>query len=72
MGVSKMLQHLDFTQSLVSMFLIVVCNIVLMMWSVHEKKIMYGKGTDGGPKAVYRWNAKYLVGLTPAEPNKAS
>lgn len=40
MGVSKMLPHLGFTQSLVSMFLIVVCIIVLMMWSVHEKKCM--------------------------------
>lgn len=43
MGVSKMLQHLGFTQSLASMFLIVVCIIVLMMWSVHEKNQCMGK-----------------------------
>lgn len=36
------------------------------------KKSMYGKGTDERPKAVYRQNAKYLMGLIPAEPNKAS
>lgn len=35
-------------------------------------KSMFGKGTDERPKAVYRCNAKYLVELTAAEPNKAS